>query len=78
MRRAAEFATAGDKIGGVKVLVATYGAATPDIFLDHVERGGAFSAAVGLGQSRIDDESTSDHGESRSLLSFNKLSGYRP
>ena len=56
MRRAAEFATAGDKIGGVKVLVATYGAATPDIGLDHVERGDTFSAAVGLGQSRINDE----------------------
>jgi hypothetical protein len=56
MRRAAEFATAGDKIGGVKVLVATHGAATSDIVLDHAERGGTLCRAVGLGQSRIDDE----------------------
>jgi hypothetical protein len=54
--RAAEFATAGDKIGGVKVLVAAYSAATSDIVFDHVERGRTLSRAVGLGQSRVDNE----------------------
>ena len=53
MRRAAASATAGDKIGGVKVLVATHGAARSDIVLDHIERGGTLSPATGLGQSRI-------------------------
>ena len=56
MWRAAEFATAGDKIGGVKVFVAAHGATTSDIVLDHAERGGKLSRAVSLGQSGIDDE----------------------
>src|SRR5471032_1479452 len=56
VRRAAAFATAGDKFGGVIVLVATYGAAGPGIVLDHVECGRALGCAVGLGQSGIDDK----------------------
>src|SRR5258708_20127959 len=38
MRRTAAFAAAGDKVGGVVVLVAAHGAAGPGIVLDHVER----------------------------------------
>src|SRR5450755_2729518 len=56
MRRTAAFAAAGDKVGGVVVLVAAHGAAGPGIVLDHVERGRALCCAVGLGQPRIDDE----------------------
>src|ERR1700688_2682726 len=55
MRRAAAFAAAGDKIGGVKDLVTTQGPARSDI-VDHVERGGTLSLATSLGQSRINDE----------------------
>src|SRR6202166_1244481 len=56
MRRAAAFAAAGDKVGGVIVLVAAHGAAGPGIVLDHVERGRALRCAVSLGQPCIDDE----------------------
>src|SRR6202162_4773603 len=56
VRRAAALTAAGDKVGGVIVLVAAHGAAGPGIVLDHVERRRALRCAVGLGQSRIDDE----------------------
>jgi hypothetical protein len=39
MRRAAEFTAAGDKVGGVIVLVAAHSAAGFGIVLDRVERG---------------------------------------
>src|SRR3984893_14128793 len=46
MRRTAAFAAAGDKVGGVIVLVAAHGAARPGIVLDHIERGRALRCAL--------------------------------
>src|SRR5206468_916501 len=56
MRRAAAFTAACDEVGGVIVLVAAHRAAGLGVVLDHVERSRALRRAVGLGQSRIDDE----------------------
>src|SRR5271154_1544809 len=56
MRRAATFATAGNKLGSVIILVGSDRAARLGVILDHVERGRPLRGAVGLGQSRIDDQ----------------------
>ena len=56
VRRATAFAAAGDKVGGVIVLVASHRAAGSGVILDHVERRRALGRAVGLGQPRIDDD----------------------
>src|SRR5262245_18113240 len=56
MRRAAAFATAGDELSGVIILVAAHRATGLGIVVDHGERGGALGGAVGLGEPRIDDE----------------------
>ena len=56
MRGAVALATARDEVGSVVVLVAAHSAARAAIIRDHVERGRPFRGAVGLGQSRIDDQ----------------------
>src|SRR5678815_5882749 len=61
MRRAAAFATAGDEVGGIVVLVAPHRAAGLGIVRDHVERRAALGRAVRLGQSRIDDAVSYTH-----------------
>src|SRR6202158_772064 len=76
MRRAAAFTAAGDKVGGVIVLVAAHGAAGPGIVLDHVERRRALRCAVGLGQPCIDDEAIAVlHHQMPHVAEFGLLAG---
>src|SRR3974390_459894 len=56
VRRATALATAGDKVGGVIVLVTCHRAAGFGVILDHVERRRALGPAVCFGQPRIDDD----------------------
>jgi hypothetical protein len=66
--RAAEFATAGDKIDGVKVLVAAHSAGTSDIVFDHVERGRTWTQIrVRQHWNEITSRRTGPHGRKQTL-----------